>query len=302
MPARQLLGPRGGSIAEDEVAALIRRIAFSSRPLAPDDIGADFVCAVAHRRMAGKNPDRQVPMVYAGGWFLLSVKSGSAKVGLERSSGHFEWFERLEIPFLIAQVEDDQESRVTIFHTLQHIALIHNLDDSVETIEFRCEASPKYKPRNFNIDHSDLIEIDGSKAIAWLGPPLLELTRPALTAGDLGEKATYLLQKVCDFHTDTRQLALYGMTTNMLWNTNDVLDWIARGTDLTGVAHMTAKSMAEVQYVISSDPRWRVPEIWERSKPLFRFLAALRKGPNITEAEVFTDSGDRLLWPEDASY
>jgi len=50
MVGRQLLKPRVGSIAEDEVASLMRRLAFLNRPLMPDDIGADFVCAMAEER------------------------------------------------------------------------------------------------------------------------------------------------------------------------------------------------------------------------------------------------------------
>ena len=296
MVARQLLKPRVGSIAEDEVAALIRRLAFLNRPLTPDDIGADFVCVVAEERLEGQVGKKPVPMLYAGSWFLLSVKSGKAKVGLEKDSGHFEWFVNLDLPYFIAQVESEDELRVSIYHSLQHIAAIKNLPTNVQSVEFRCETSPHYKPRNYRMDHLDVIEISNSKAIAWLGPPLLEISRPQLLNQDFVEIASKLLQLVCNFHPSIRMRGRAGMNTGVMWETNKSIETPVKGYNVPALVKSTAEAVTEIEQILEMCQGTNniLEKVYFSSQPLFNFYKAMKRADEqgrdtITEDEVFNN-------------
>lgn len=291
MPGRQQLKPRIGSIAEDEVSGLLRRLAFVNRPLTPDDIGADFICAVAKQKSI-KTKKRITPMLYAGSWFLISVKSGNAKVGLQRNKDHFNWFLNLEIPFFIAQVENDKDLRVTIYHTLQHIAPIKKLSKEIKTVEFKCETSPKYKPNNFRIDHFDVLETNDNVATAWLGPPLLNFNRSDLLDNTFCNTASQLLQYVCDFHPYVHRQGKAGMDTGIMWETNKSIALPVKSYNIPALIKTTSDTVYEIEDVIKSDSAPLIKNIYQSSKPLFNFYRAMEKakkeGNNtIKHEEVF---------------
>jgi hypothetical protein len=294
MPARQLLLPRIGSIAEDEVASLIRRIAFINRPLAPDDIGADFVCAVAEKRNAGKNPHRLMQMLYAGGWFLISVKSGDAAIGLERSSDHFDWFLKLELPFLVARVEPGAELKISIFHTLRHIAAISKLPSQVQSVEFRCENSPQYKPLNYRIDRLDVIEIQGEQAIAWLGPPLMVLTRQKLLDEQFRENAAKLLQSICSLHPSIHRYGRAGMEIGVMWETDKSITTPVKTYNMSQLVKTTKDVVDEIKIALDMERKRNdlIANIWQASQPLFNFydamnIAEIEGKPTIEASEIF---------------
>ena len=294
MVGRQLLKPRVGSIAEDEVASLIRRLAFVNRPLAPDDIGADFVCAVAEERLAGENPKKLIPMLYAGSWFLLSVKSGSAKVGLSRSAGHFEWFLELGLPFLIEQVEKEDDLRVTIYQTLQHIAAICKLPPNIQFVEFRCETSPHYVPRKYRMDRLDVIDFHNDKARAWLGPPLLDINRPQLLDSEFAKNAARLLQSVYDYHPSILRRSRAGSNTGVMWETNKSIETPVKTYGIRSLIKTTADAVSEIEQILEmAHGRNAVLEaVWRSSQPLFNFYKAMKRSEDqgrdtITSDEVF---------------
>ena len=294
MVGRQLLNPRIGSIAEDEAAALIRRIAFLNRPLTPDDVGADFVGAVARAQDITRET-RTSPMLYSGRWFLLSVKSGSAQIGLRRSAGHFDWFLNLEIPLLLAHVDSSDQIRVRVYHTLQHISAIKQLPETVESVEFRTEVSPNYRPRNFRMDRSDVIEVDGESAIAWLGPPLLDLTRPQLLDREFAGVTSSLLQTVCDTHPGVQRRGIAGMTTGIMWETNSSLDVPVRQISLVPLAKTTEDPLTEIEQALESHAGINdlMAAVFEHSRPLFRLFSILRTRTgqiNISAEDLFGDA------------
>lgn len=298
MVARQLLKPRIGSIAEDEVASLFRRIAFMNRPLQPDDVGADFVCSVAHAKEGktkGKTKsDKLMPMLYSGSWFLLSVKSGEAKVGLDRSSGHFEWFLNLEIPFFVVQVEDSEELEITVYHTLQQIAAVQKLPDTVSSVEFLCETSELYASRSYRIDQLDVIQVEKERAKTWLGPPLLRLKRKDLLDLSFSKLACDLLQKVCHLHTTVKHRGISGMDTGVMWETNSSIETPVKSYSIPSLVKSTRTTVEEIDQVMSSmNQDELIQQIWLACNPLFNFYDVMRKmeegesSITITSDEVF---------------
>ncbi len=278
MVGRQLLRPRVGSICEDEVGSLLRRIAFVNRPLTPDDIGADFVCSVAEQLTINNDAEQLSPMLYSGSWFLVSVKSGDASIGLEKSARHFQWFLNLELPFFVAQVEKGTDLRVNIYHTLQQIYAVKNLPSTVKKLRFKCMTSPDYMPRNYRIDRKDVIEINNEVANAWLGPPLLELNRARLLNKDFTLKASRLLQNVCDIHPAIRSSALSGIDTGVMWETNTSLETPVRPYHLGSLVANTAKSVSELEEVLQHlRTKPIIEDVWQASQPLFRFIRESNK-------------------------
>lgn len=296
MVGRQLLRPRIGSIAEDEVAGLIRNLAFVNRPMAPDDIGADFVCSIARKVMAGKNPEKPVPMLYSGNWFLLSIKSGKAEIGLDRESGHFEWFLELEIPLLVVQVEPDDELRITVYHTLQHIACIKNIPEEIDKIQFRCEAHPKYEANHIFMDRSDVLELKGDTAIAWLGPPLLDLTRATLRTDDIATVAVDLLTEICRYHPKIRRLGHAGEDAFIQLITNKSISIPTKSYDVVALVNSTSDVMDEVRDALSmictGDASDKMKLLWEHSQYLFGLYDSVRREQ---EKGSFTDHSPSLL-------
>lgn len=273
MVGRQLLNPRIGSIAEDEVAGVIRRIAFLSRPLAPDDIGADFIGAVGSQEEGGGTP-----ILYAGGWFLLSVKSGEAKIGLSRESGHFDWFLGLEIPLLVAHVPNSDDLEVEVYHTLQHSAALRNVLDDVDQVEFRCEASPLYQQDNFRIDRLDTIEVNDRKATAWLGPPLLRLSRATLRRNPFATTASSLLQETCNIHQEIRARSHVGLNTGVLWITNESIRAPVREYNLPAFVSMHREAIEELKTVLPTfaNNNQALGKAIESASPLIESLLALQ--------------------------
>ncbi len=280
MVGRQLLGPRSGSIAEDEVAALLRRMAFTNRPLNPDDIGADFVCSLAKRRNVAKDPHKLVPMVYAGEWFLVSVKSGNAKIGLEKELGHFDWFMDLEIPFLVAKVEPGDELWVSLYQTLPQIACIKNAPDTIKKVEFKTEVSHNYRPRTYYKDRLDVFELKGDTALAWLGPPVLRLNRQMVRDDSYLETATNLLEKICNFHPSVRSMGRSGLDTGVFTETNKSIETPVRSYDLVSLVLSTSEVMKEIEeglkLTLRTSDKEDLKAIWYHSQHLFGLYESVK--------------------------
>lgn len=293
MTARQLYAPRCGIVAEDEAAALIRRIAFIARPSNADDVGSDLIGTVAQRHSKSKR------FLTAGKSFLVSVKSGKAKIGLDRSKGHFDWFSSLDLPFFLAHVRTDDPLTVDLFLTMGHLQLMHSCPDTVQTIAFLTKTSEKWEPNNIHIDLSDIFSLshDNSHMDFYLGPPLLTLTRSNLRDSTKRDEVANTLDSACALYLGVRSRADSGQLTRLAWTTGGQVESAVRGLTLPGVFLQAEPILNDLRVIL--DPKKQnndlLREVARSAQPLFRFadaLKAMQAGELklATAKEIFADS------------